>query len=204
MTCLAFAASQSFRTDLLMIRRCVKFRQPCEPSGLPESNYQSTTDEVEKTTNGISSQQLMSQTSHMLLANDKWKWRTKDMVVQFCTSSSRWYLQFWTFWSWLTLSEMTWHISKHCCSRLWINLKPTFVSKWGLCGKSAEGIFFLEKIQFSPSNYYKSLIFNSQLRNWIRRSSNCWSVKILAYMWFQRRFSIVWELKTFKFKLKKL
>jgi hypothetical protein len=27
MTCLAFAASQSFRTDLLMIRRCVKFRQ---------------------------------------------------------------------------------------------------------------------------------------------------------------------------------
>jgi len=145
MTCLAFAASQSFRTDLLMIRRCVKFRQPCEPSGLPESNYQSTTDEVEKTTNGISSQQLMSQTSHMLLANDKWKWRTKDMVVQFCTSSSRWYLQFWTFWSWLTLSEMTWHISKHCCSRLWINLKPTFVSKWGLCGKSAEGIFFLEK-----------------------------------------------------------
>jgi len=160
MTCLAFAASQSFRTDLLMIRRCVKFRQPCEPSGLPESNYQSTTDEVEKTTNGISSQQLMSQTSHMLLANDKWKWRTKDMVVQFCTSSSRWYLQFWTFWSWLTLSEMTWHISKHCCSRLWINLKPTFVSKWGLCGKSAEGIFFLEKIQFSPSNYYKILIFN--------------------------------------------
>ena len=164
MACLAFAASQSFSTNLLMIRRCVKFRQTCKPSGLPVSNYQSsTTDELEKDNKWYlitDSQQRMSQTSHMLLANDKWKWRTKDMVVQFCTSSSRWYLQFWTFWSWLTLSEMTWHISKHCCSRLWINLKPTFVSKWGLCGKSAEGIFFLEKIQFSPSNYYKSLISN--------------------------------------------
>jgi hypothetical protein len=60
-------ASMSFSTQLLMIKRCVQFRQASEPSGLSVPNYRSTTTDEGKIRNGISSQQRQkSQTSRTL------------------------------------------------------------------------------------------------------------------------------------------
>jgi hypothetical protein len=55
---LPLGPSVGFSTELvLMINRCGKFMQASEPSGLSVSNYQSTTTDEGKITNGISSKQ---------------------------------------------------------------------------------------------------------------------------------------------------